>query len=91
MGNGVSGKASANLKTIYLDVEGRKHKVTREVSIFVVLVLVVLVVFSFRVAKYCNSENLIAVKLTLLFFFVNHGDVSLCELTACKCSDESCV
>ena len=27
MGNGVSGKASANLKTIYLDVEGRKHKV----------------------------------------------------------------
>lgn len=66
MGNGVSGKASANLKTIYLDVEGRKHKVTREVSIFVVLVLVVLVVFSFRVAKYCNSENLIAVKLTIL-------------------------
>ncbi|KAJ7384258.1 High affinity cAMP-specific and IBMX-insensitive 3',5'-cyclic phosphodiesterase 9A [Desmophyllum pertusum] len=27
MGNGVSGKASANLKTIYLEVEGRKHKV----------------------------------------------------------------
>ncbi len=27
MGNGVSGKASGNLKTIYLDVDGRKHKV----------------------------------------------------------------
>lgn len=27
MGNGVSGKASANLKTIYLEVDGRKHKV----------------------------------------------------------------
>lgn len=27
MGNGVSGKASANLKTIYLEVDGRKQKV----------------------------------------------------------------
>ena len=27
MGNGVSGKVSGNLKAIYLDVDGRKHKV----------------------------------------------------------------
>ena len=29
MGNGVSGKASANLKTIYLEVDGRKQKVRK--------------------------------------------------------------
>ena len=28
MGNGVSGKASANLKTIYLEVHGQKQKVS---------------------------------------------------------------
>jgi len=50
MGNGVSGKASANLKTIYLDVDGRKNKVIGK--FLMSFCFVVLFVFSFRAAPY---------------------------------------
>ena len=36
MGNGVSGKASASLKAIYLEVDGRKHKVIGTAKILIV-------------------------------------------------------
>lgn len=51
MGNGVSGKASGNLKTIYLDVDGRKHKVMGKFQLSLYRFFnVVLFVFSFLVA-----------------------------------------
>lgn len=42
MGNGVSGKASANLKTIYLEVDGRRHKVIGKFKLSLRILLVCL-------------------------------------------------